>query len=163
VLSGVSDDEVLFRSVEGDPSRKHWARDEDNVLRVSSAAFLDPTYKPSVDRSLLCNDDPTWTRRNPGDGVVRLTAAGIRNIDPAKVADLDAKGHVAQERRVDVVADPIDEDAEVHRRANPAHALVVTTPQIATNNKAWGRVRAALAHVANTHGWAMEPAAAAAR
>lgn len=156
----VGDDELLFRSVEGDPAKKHWHRDEDNVLRVSSAAFMDPAYKPSIDRARLCGDDPTWTRRNPADGVVRLTAAGIRAIDPAKVADLDAKGHVAQERRVDAVPDPIEEDAALQRRANPAHALVVTTPQIATNNKAWSRVRAALAFVANEHGWAIEPAPA---
>lgn len=117
---------------------------------------MDPGFKPSVDRAGLCGD-PQWTRRKAGDGVVRLTAAGIRAIDPARVADLDAKGHVTQERRVDAVPDPVDEDAALQRRANPAHALIVTTPQIAKNNSSWGRVRAALAFVANEQGWAIEP------
>ena len=40
---------------------------------------------------------------------------------------------------------------------NPAHALVVTTPQIAKTGGAWGRVRAALARVATETGWAIEP------
>jgi hypothetical protein len=158
VSERIGDEEVLFRSVEGDPAKGQWARDEDNVLRVSSQAFMDPTYRPSVDRAALCSNDPLWTRRKPGDGVVRLSAASIRAISPQEVGDRDSKGHVSQERRVDAVPDRIDADAATQRTANPAHALIVTTPQIATSNKAWSRVRAALAFVANQHGWALEPA-----
>ena len=156
----VDDAETLFRCVAGDPDKGQWAVDENGVRRVSSAAFQDPHFKPSVDRANRCNNDPLWTRRGERDGVARLAATGIRAIEPALVSDLDEKGHVKQERKVDVVPDAVELDVERGVRANPAHAVIVTTPQITKNNKAWGRVRVALARVATDGGWATVPTSA---
>jgi len=159
----VDDEETLFRSVSDEATAPHWARDVDGVLRVSAAAFFDPGFKPSVDRAKLCNNDPTWTRRAERDGVAKLSAQAIRSIDPDEVADRDSKQHVLQRRSVDVVPDRREANATTGERENPAHALVVTTPQIAKDNSSWRRVRIALARVATDGGWALEPASARAQ
>jgi hypothetical protein len=152
----VADEETLFRCVSGDPAKGHFARADDRLV-VSSSAFLDPSFQPSVDRAHLRDDDASKTKRHEKDGVCKLVAVRVRGIDPQEVGDLDQKGHVLQQRNVDVVPDEIRPDNLKGLPPNPAHALVVTSPQITKTGGPWGRVRAALARVATETGWAIEP------
>jgi hypothetical protein len=155
----VSDDETLYRNVSGDPAKGHFSRDADNRFVVSQSAFHDPEFKPSVDRAHLRENDPTRTRRAAGDGVCKLVALHVRGINPQQVADLDQKGNVIQTRNVDVIPDAVPAGNPRGLPENPAHALVITTPQIAKKVAAWGKVRTALAWIATQAGWAIEPGA----
>ncbi len=148
----VDDGETIYRSVA--PGQIAWS---DGEPHVSSSAFLDPYFKPSVDRAPLCVNGPDQTQRSPADGVCQLVARRVRAISPAKVGDRDALGHVLQERTVDVVPDAVPENDERGRPSNPAHALIVTTPQISKKTSAWSRVREALAFVAGETPWAIVP------
>ena len=50
-------------------------------MKVSSAAFSDPLFRPSVDRAELIHNDPKKAQRNPSDGVVSIVARDVRSID----------------------------------------------------------------------------------
>src|SRR5436305_3773515 len=95
----VGDGERLFRSIAGDPARGQYAQASDGRFVVSSSAFLDPDFRPSVDRAELCNSDPKWTRRSEGDAVAILLASRVREIAPEEASDRDSSGKVTVHRR----------------------------------------------------------------
>ena len=140
----VGDDEQLFRRVIYDP--QCWARDNNNRLIVTSAAFRDRNHQPSVDRANLCNNNPSHTqgsdRRN---GVVQLVAGQIRRIDDVIKQERDVSVLLYL---IDVVPAPLED--------NLAHAEVRADPQIASD-KIFRRLRQSLAILANQQRWLILP------
>ena len=141
----VGDDEVLFRNVS--VTHNQCKRDEAGRWRLSSQAFSDRNCQPSVDRSILCNSDPSYTQKSPKDGVVSVVAAEVRAI--AGVSQNDANGNVIKTHVVDVIPDPILPD-------NPAHAIIVVTPDYA-NQKVFRKLLENLQQLAERRGWMIEP------
>src|SRR5438128_11449008 len=74
----VADDEVLYRRV---PHRPGHFVDENGHVRVTSQAFSDRRFRPSVDRAKRCGHDPSHTQAAPTDAVVSLVAWQVRGID----------------------------------------------------------------------------------
>ncbi len=52
----VESDEVLYRRVPA--GRNYKVPQSDGTFRLSSMAFSDPFYRPSVNRAELCDNDP---------------------------------------------------------------------------------------------------------
>lgn len=141
----VADDEVLFRSV----SSKHnqCTRDTSGRWKLSSQAFSDRYYKPSVDRAILCNSDPSHTQKSPKDGVVSVIAVEVRKIKD--ISQNDDKGNVITTHAFDVIPDADIPD-------NPAHALIVSTPDYC-NSKVFKKLLERLRYIADRRGWMIEP------
>lgn len=141
----VGDDEVLFRSV----SVKHsqCKRDEAGRWKLSSQAFADRTQKPSVDRAILCNSDPFFTQKSPKDGVVSVVAVEVRGIKG--VTQNDTNGNVVMTHAFDVIPNPIIPD-------NPAHALIVSTPDY-SKPRVFKKLLERLRYIADRRGWMIEP------
>jgi len=86
----VADDEVLYRRVprvEG-----LYIIQAGGTIKVSSAAFSDRSFRPSVNRAELCHNDPGETQGDPSDGVVSVVAGDVRSIDT--VVRNDGKGNL---------------------------------------------------------------------
>jgi hypothetical protein len=147
----VGDDETLFRCVFF--GKKHYRIEPNGVLRISSQAFADRNREPSVDRALLCSNDPTWTQKSSGgnenDGVVSLVADEVREI-PVSSANPDAASGEpkAVEYNIDVVPAPL--------QGNHAHAVVRPTPTYRTKS-VFRRVCEKLAYLASQRGWVLPP------
>jgi len=110
-------------------------------------AFADRTGKPSVDRALLRNGDPSRTQGAPSDAIVSLKTRAVRGID--KVIRLDAKGKPIERHTVDVQAAP--------EPANDAHALIVCLPELSDlRGSAGRRLLEALARLED-QSWAIPP------
>ena len=76
----VADAEILYRRipyVEG-----LYVIQADGTVKVSSAAFSDRSFRPSVDRAELCYCDPRRTQREPSGGVV---SAVTRDVDAISI------------------------------------------------------------------------------
>src|SRR6266851_2998157 len=89
----VADDEVLYRRVprvEG-----LYIIQAGAIIKVSSAAFSDRSFRPSVNRAELCHNDPGETQRDPSDGVVSVVTGDVRSIDT--VVRNDVKGNLIAE------------------------------------------------------------------
>lgn len=74
----VDDDEVLYRRVpcvEG-----LYIIQAGGIIKVSSAAFSDRSFRPPVNRAELCHHDPGETQRDPSDGVVSVVTGDVRSI-----------------------------------------------------------------------------------
>jgi len=145
----VADDEVLYRRVPNTTS--HFAYPEGR-LHISSSAFNDPARKPSVDRARLRGNKPNLTKVRPTDGVVSLIARDVRAI--ANVVQQDQLGEVRQRHSVDVAPAPLEPCGQAP--GNPAHALIVTDPALASNS-AFDRLKESLARLATDRGWLVEP------
>ena len=133
----VGDEEILYRNVRW----KYCDTSTPGVIRLSPEAFFDPQRRPSVDRGVLCNHDPSHTQLG-NDGVAVLIACQVRKIDDVLL--------LAPVRtfRVDVEPKPL--------HSNPAHAQVFLDPS-SNNDKVFRRLRTSLARIANSHPWAIEP------
>jgi hypothetical protein len=118
----VTDDEIIYRCVFYD---RGLYRIVDQRLQLSSQAFADRNQMPSVDRATLRGNDPTPTQKNPEDGVVSLLTQAIRQID--SVRQMDAKGKLIAQYKIDVIADPIS--GQVDQPDNLAHAEIRPTPE----------------------------------
>lgn len=103
--------------------------------------------QPSVDRSALCNSDPSHTKKSDTDGVVSVIADEVRAIK--EVTQNDANGNVITTHAVDVIPDAIIPE-------NPAHALIVASPAYA-NQRVFKKLLERLRQLAERHGWAIEP------
>ena len=147
VADKVEDDEVLYRSV---PSGCFTIAD--GALRLTSTAFNDPAKKPSVDRAKLCGANPAYTKKKPTDGVVSLTALSVRQI--ADVIQNDVHGQPILAHEVNVIPDVVKNHPDLPD--NPAHALIVTHPDLA-NNRVFKRLKESLARTAEQGGWLVEP------
>ena len=155
-MTSVANDEILFRSVSLE--RKQCVLDENGSWRLSSQAFSDRTMKPSVDRSLLCNADPSYAQKSPKDGVVSVIAIEVREIKnfprkDEKGKDLINEVGVVLNHAFDVVPDPITTPPE-----NLAHALIITSPDYSSPN-AFKRLLERLTRIAEKRDWLIKPQA----
>jgi len=83
----VKDDEILYRRVQAGKNRK--VSQPDGTFRLSSQAFGDPNYRPSVNRAELCGNDPGKVQLDSTDGVVSLVTRDVRAIDSVIQYDKD--------------------------------------------------------------------------
>lgn len=138
----VGADEVLYRSVawqhcQASPSDK-----------VTSGAFLDPKFRPSVDRKDLCPGCPLDTQRSPEHGVVSLITMDVRKIKGVRRSAPDI------EFAVDV--EPVPIKGQPEQKDNPAHAEIFLHPDN-YNEGAFRKLRISLARLANARPWAIKP------
>lgn len=94
----VEDGEILYRRIQA--GKKYKVPQPDGTFRLSSMAFGDPAYRPSVNRAELCGNDPSKTQINPTDGVVSLIACDVRAID--RVVQHDRNGEPIFTHNIDV-------------------------------------------------------------
>src|SRR5947209_5649676 len=98
-LIPVDDVETLYRRI------RHveglYVVQADGIVRVSSAAFSDPLFRPSVDRAELLHSDPKKAQRDPSDGVVSIVARDVRSIDSVVQNDKAGK-KIVQKFDVDI-------------------------------------------------------------
>lgn len=145
----VADEEILYRRVpriEG-----LYLVQADGSIEVSSAAFSDRSFRPSVNRAELCHHDPNKTQRESSDGVVSLVTGDVRSIDT--VVQNDGKGNLIQTFRVDVEHVPILNHPTLPD--NSAHAEIYTNPAC-PNKSIFRKLSERLAQLANGRPWEIE-------
>jgi hypothetical protein len=145
----VADEEILYRRVprvEG-----LYLVQAGRSIRVSSAAFSDRSFRPSVDRAELCHHDPTKTQRESSDGVVSVVTNDVRSIDT--IVQNDGKGNLILTFRVDVEYVPILNHPTL--LDNPAHAEIFLIPT-SSNKAVFRRLCERLAQLANERPWEIE-------
>ena len=148
----VGDDEILYRRVP--ENRGLYVMLPDGSVQFSTQLFSDREKKASVDRARLCNSDPTYTQRDPSDGVVSVIAQQVRGI--TGLVQYDANQQPVQTFRVDVVPDPIPPHNQEGLPPNPAHALIQTDP-FPPSKGVYRRLLESLALAATARGWEIRP------
>ena len=149
LLIPVADDETLYRRVpciEG-----LYVIQADGSVKVSSAAFSDRSFRPSVDRAELCHNDPRKTQRELSDGVVSVVTLDVRSIHT--VVQNDTGGKLIQTFRVDVEHVPILKHPTLPD--NAAHAEIYTNPAC-PNKSVFRKLSERLAQLANGRPWEIE-------
>lgn len=142
----VADDEILYRRVpriEG-----LYVIQADGVVKVSSQAFSDRSFRPSVDRAELCHYDPRKTQHELSDGVVSVVTRNVRSIDA--VVQNDTDGKPIQAFSVDVEHVPILNHSTLPD--NPAHAEIFMNPPC-PNKSVFRKLVERLAQLANERPW----------
>ena len=145
----VGDEEILYRRVpyiEG-----LYVVQADGAVKVSSQAFSDRSFRPSVDRAELCHNDPRKTQREPSDGVVSVVTRDVRSIDT--VMQNDKAGKIIQTFDVDVEHVPILNHPTLPD--NAAHAEIYTNPAC-PNKSIFRKLSERLAQLANGRPWEIE-------
>ena len=142
----VGDHEVLYRSV-----AHGLVSVGPRGLQVSTAAFNDPGFKPSVDRADL-RADPNECKREPTHGVLGLVAVHVRSIRGIANTNAEAGIDVPANYFVDVIPRPILLDNPKRLPHNPAHAQVETTPAMVSGSR-FKKLKEALARMAERHGF----------
>jgi hypothetical protein len=145
----VADAEILYRRiprVEG----LYMIR-ADGTVKVSSAAFSDRSFRPSVDRAELCHYDPRITQREPLDGIVSVVTHDVRSINT--VVQNDKDGKTIQTFGVDVEYVPILNHPTLPD--NLAHAEIYTNPHC-PNKSVFRKLAERLAQLANERPWEIE-------
>ena len=146
----VTDEERLYRNVRGNIECDKYNYSSSGELIVTRNAFKDTNKSPSVDRAILLGNDPNKSKKSPSDGIVMLVTAKVRKIGDVftSINDDEKVFH-----SVNVIPD--------HTEDNRAHALVTVDPDFfASNNKqekAFKRLKIALARLATKNGWTIEP------
>jgi hypothetical protein len=149
-ISLVADDELLYRrifsTVDGDTA--HYQISPEGKISFTKRAFADRCLKPSVDRAILHEYDPTKTQLKQTDGVIGLIAKDIRvNED-----NFDNKGNITGSHKINVIHRPKSE--------NQAHARIEPSPEYASD-KVFKRLQQRLARLADErlaiHGWEIKP------
>ena len=144
-IEPVSDDEVLYRRV---PNRQDNFKVEEGRICITSQAFSDRAFRPSVDRALLCNQDPSYSQNDPSDAVVFVIACHVRGINPLSHQDAQRE---ARNYTTDVEARPIHNQPGLPD--NPAHAEIYTAPP--PTKGVFRKIKEALARMAD---WSIRPA-----
>ncbi|MHB1273313.1 MAG: hypothetical protein ACYCZD_11215 [Rhodanobacter sp.] len=134
-MGDVSDDEWLHRRV-----RLNECQRVQPPKRLSSTAFNDKGRKPSVDRAAL--RPAAETKIDESDGVVRLLTASVRGIGIPIAAPNPPNFEV------DVWARILPENA--------AHAQIEPLPNMGDSR--FGKLKEALARLAEQEDWVIEPA-----
>ena len=145
----VADDEILYRRipyVEG-----LYVVQSDGAVKVSSAAFSDRSFRPSVDRAELCHYDPRRTQRDLSDGVVSVVTRDVRSIDT--VVQNDKDGKLIQTFDVDIEHVPTLNHPTLPD--NPAHAEIYMKPAC-PNKSVFRKLAERLAQLANGRPWEIE-------
>ncbi len=145
----VHDDEILYRRIPA--GRNLYKRKADGTIEISSQAFTDREHRVSVDRAILCNNNPEHTLGNKPGGVVSLVAKEVRNVEG--IVRNDPKGVVTQQFKIDVEPAPLPD--------NSAHAEIYAIPAFTdTDNKgAFHRLCRRLARLAEARQWEILPRA----
>jgi hypothetical protein len=147
--SFVTDDELLYRSIPYTKLKDYIQQTNDGIA-ISSQAFSDRGLKPSVDRAILNENDPSKTQINPRDGVVSLLTSKIRKIDEVKKQSQDGEDLIVY--KIDVVHRPTE--------TNFAHAQIEPSPEYETKN-IFKKLTRSLAFLATQrireYGWEIAP------
>lgn len=119
------------------------------LIEISSQAFTDREHRVSVDRAILCNNNPEYTLGNGSGGVVRLIAREVREVN--ELTRNDQKGNVIQRFKIDVEPAPLPN--------NIAHAEIYAIPAFtdADNKGAFHRLCRRLARLAEARQWEISP------
>jgi hypothetical protein len=123
-----------------------------DVERISSTAFNDRGFQPSVDLARLRNS-PEETKEEPTDGVLEFHAFEIRAIRDIKV---DAAAKPPTFYVVDVQHRPVAANEAMGIVANPAHSQIEAAPHPNADTR-FKKVKEALALIANRRGWLIAP------
>lgn len=143
----IDNTEALFRVVRNSPGVEYRTLADGTVV-VCSSAFNDKARQPSVDREKLRND-PRDCAFNPDDGIIKLIAQEVREIDSVKIGP---DGELTYD--IDVIHRPLEQTETLP--ANPAHAQVEYTPGEMSGSK-FKKLKEALAYIANRHAWVIKP------
>ena len=148
-ISFVDDEELLYRSIPYSKLKDYIQQTNDGIA-ISSQAFSDRGLKPSVDRAILNNNDPSKTQINPRDGVVSLLTSKIRKIDEVKKQSQNSENLTVY--KIDVVHRPTT--------TNFAHAQIEPSPEYETKN-IFKKLTHSLAFLATQrikeYGWEIDP------
>ena len=123
----------------------------DGTVKVSSAAFSDRSFRPSVDRAELCHNDPKETQHELSDGVVSVVTRDVRSTDTVVQNDKDGKPI----RAFDVDVEPVPILRHPTLPDNPAHAEIDTDPPC-PNKTVFRKLVERLAQLANERPWEIE-------
>lgn len=149
VIIPVEDDEVLYRRV---PRKEGlYVATPDRKIRVSSAAFSDPGYRPSVDRARMCGNDPRKTQQDVTDAVVSVVTRDVRGIDT--VVQNDSNGRPIRAFCVDVEHVPVFDHPVLPD--NHAHAEIYLIPEV-SNKSVFRKLCERLSKLANERPWEIE-------
>jgi hypothetical protein len=143
----ITDAEILYRRV---PHDRSFLVVQDGKMRVSSQAFADRLFRPSVDCANLCEHDPRHTQRQQLDAVVSVVTGNVRAINNITKTGTDGQ---VQRFTIDVehmpiVNHPLEPD-------NLAHAEIHTKP--ACDKNVFRKLKERLAQLANERLWEIEP------
>lgn len=143
----VADDELLYRCIfyKTSDGTKTYKVENDKVY-VSNSAFRDADLAPSVDRAVLCQQDPKHTQKSPEDGVVGLISQDVRLID--SVVQKDSKGREEFTYKIDILPRPLPD--------NGAHAQIEPTPAYRSKS-VFRKLLERLAFLANQREWEISP------
>ena len=140
----IADDEILYRRVPNDTT---FYKVVDGKIQVSSQAFSDRNFRPSVDRAKLRENDPRHTQRKPSDGIVSVITQDVRAIHGLVQNDKEARSFTVDVEHAPIFNDPVEPD-------NPAHAEIHTIPMC--DKKVFRKLIERLAQLAKARPWEME-------
>lgn len=147
----VDDRELLYRRV---PIAGGCYKLIDGRVRVSSSAFNDRGWKPSVDRAVL-RTHPDETKENVSDGIVSLLTLRVRGIPiPNNLAD--GSPGIPPRYEIDVLPRPVAATDNSQQRENLAHAQIESEPGFISESR-FKKLKEALAGLATENGWLIEP------
>jgi hypothetical protein len=141
----VDDAEDLYRSIRADDYSYY-----DGKVVFSSTAFDDRDMKPSVDRSSM-RTNPAEARISPTDGVTKVLTADVRKSCKIPII---RNGVAVGDYAVDAIHRPIENDPT--EADNLAHCQIECDPLIDSGSR-FRKLKAALATLANVHGFIVEP------
>lgn len=143
----IGNNETLYRRVKKHtpnvhPNDRRYRQNRLGNLEVLPMAFYDNKNEPSVDRACIHNNDPSKTQGTVEDGVIKLLAGDVRNME-------------IDNHKIDIIPDPTDE--------NLAHSRIIMIPNVnkVPSDMQKGlrqKFRENLALIANQLGWVIEPA-----
>ena len=146
----VADEENLYRRVPH--GMNLYVIQTDGKVKISSQAFADRSFRPSVDRAELCDHDPRRTQHKLSDGVASVVTRDVRSIDT--VVQNDKHGNPNQTFSIDVEHVPILNDPMLPD--DPAHAEIHTIPEC-PDKKVFRKLCERLAQLASERPWEIEP------
>jgi len=146
----LEDEEIVYRRI-----RVEWARvNDDGRWVLTSQAFNDQGWKPSVDRKIL-RAAPADSQMEPTDGIAQLLTAEVRATtglihNPEKpLADQVTY-------KLDVIARPIPPNNPEGLAENLSHAQIESDPTVASRSR-FDRVKEALSRLAMNRDWVIPP------
>lgn len=143
----VDDAEDLYRAIRADSDEYSY---QNGKLFFSSSAFDDRHMTPSVDRSAL-RADPADSRKSESDGIAKISTADVRNSCKVPIIK---NGIPSGDHAVDAIHRPIKDDP--NERDNLAHCQIECNPMIESGSR-FKKLKAALAALANKHGFVILP------
>jgi hypothetical protein len=143
----VDDAEDLYRSVRANSDDYSY---QNGKLFFSSSAFDDRGMKPSVDRSSM-RTNASDARKNATDGIAKVVTADVRSSCKVPII---RNGVPAGDHAVDAIHRPIENDPI--EPDNLAHCQIECNPVIESGTR-FKRLKAALANLANKHGFVVPP------